>query len=106
MPFGSQSLWYTMLNISVFPRRISSTLRFSSFSKKPLPLVTRYPRLGRQSSRRYATSTTLQSHEEPLCLGADLKGESGRIYRIEEVLSDRRKPLLCVYRARYGSFNN
>ncbi|PTU22237.1 hypothetical protein P175DRAFT_0514365 [Aspergillus ochraceoroseus IBT 24754] len=44
--------------------------------------------------------TTLQSHEEPLHLGAQFKGDSGRIYRIEEVLADRRKPLLCVYRAR------
>ncbi|OJJ42240.1 hypothetical protein ASPZODRAFT_155450 [Penicilliopsis zonata CBS 506.65] len=45
-------------------------------------------------------STTLQSHEEPLTLGTRLKGDSGRMYRIEEVLADRRKPLLCVYRAR------
>ncbi|EER45640.1 conserved hypothetical protein [Histoplasma capsulatum var. duboisii H88] len=50
-------------------------------------------------------STTLQSHKEPLPLGARLKGDSGRIYRIEEVLTDRRKPLLCVYRARTDEEN-
>lgn len=93
-----------MLNNSVLTRGVLSTRSFSS-STKPLPLVSRYPRLGRQFSRRYAMSTTLQSHEEPLHLGAQFKGESGRIYKIEEVLADRRKPLLCVYRARYGPFN-
>ncbi|EER39169.1 conserved hypothetical protein [Histoplasma capsulatum H143] len=45
-------------------------------------------------------STTSQSHEGPLSLGTRLKGDSGQMYRIEEVLTDRRKPLLCVYRAR------
>ncbi|KAJ5594715.1 uncharacterized protein N7459_000923 [Penicillium hispanicum] len=44
-------------------------------------------------------STAVQSHEEPFPLGAQLKGDSGRTYRIEEILADRRKPLLCVYRA-------
>lgn len=84
--------------ISCFPSLLPS------LPTKPLPLVTRYPGLGRQFSRRYAMSTTLQSHKEPLSLGTRLKGDSGRIYRIEDVLTDRRKPLLCVYRARYRSF--
>lgn len=94
-----------MLIYTVLTRGISFSPFSSSLPTKTLPLVSRYPRLGRQFSRRYAMSTTLQSHEEPLPLGARLKGDSGRIYRIEEVLADRRKPLLCVYRARYGSFN-
>lgn len=95
-----------MLNNTVLTRGILSTLSLSSsLSKKPLPLVSRYPCIGRQGSRRYAMSTTLPSHEEPLPPGERLKGDSGRIYKIEEVLADRRKPLLCVYRARYGSFN-
>lgn len=71
---------------------------------KPLPLVSRCPDLGRRFSRRYAMSTTSQSHEEPLSRGTQLKGEPGRMYSIEEVPTDRRKPLICVYRARYGSF--
>ncbi|KAI1459755.1 kinase-like protein [Annulohypoxylon moriforme] len=37
---------------------------------------------------------------EPFTPGTLLKGDSGRVYEIEEVLSDRRNPLLCVYRAR------
>ena len=50
-------------------------------------------------------STALQSHDEPLPLGTQLKGDSGRTYGIEELLADRRKPLLCVYRARYGFYD-
>lgn len=71
---------------------------------KPLSLVSRYPGLDRRFSRQYAMSTTSHSHEGPLSLSTLLKGDSGWMYRIEEVLTDRRKPLLCVYRARYGSF--
>ncbi|KAI9668500.1 MAG: hypothetical protein M1829_005378 [Trizodia sp. TS-e1964] len=36
---------------------------------------------------------------EPLKPGATLCGQSGRTYTIKEVLAERRKPLLCVYRA-------
>lgn len=50
--------------------------------------------------------TTWQSYEEPLGPGPRLKGNSGKIYRIEEILPDRRKPLLCVYRTLYGPFND
>lgn len=39
-------------------------------------------------------------NNEPLSLGTMLKSDSGQTYKIEEVLADRRKPLLCVYRAR------
>ncbi|KFZ11097.1 hypothetical protein V502_07751 [Pseudogymnoascus sp. VKM F-4520 (FW-2644)] len=36
---------------------------------------------------------------EPFTQGATLCGQSGRTYTIQEVLTERRKPLLCVYRA-------
>ncbi|OTA65185.1 kinase-like protein [Hypoxylon sp. EC38] len=41
-------------------------------------------------------------NEEPFVPGALLEGDSGRVYEIEEVLSERRNPLLCVYRVRAG----
>ncbi|KAH6854076.1 kinase-like domain-containing protein [Chaetomium sp. MPI-CAGE-AT-0009] len=31
--------------------------------------------------------------------GSTLQGNSGRVYKIEQILSQRREPLLCVYRA-------
>jgi len=46
---------------------------------------------------------------EPLTPGATLCGQSGRTYTIQEMLAERREPLLCVYRARYDPnliFNN
>ncbi|KAI3322807.1 kinase-like protein [Xylariaceae sp. AK1471] len=45
-------------------------------------------------------STTSHFNEEPFAPGTLLKGDSGQVYEIEETLSDRRNPLLCVYRAR------
>ncbi|KAJ9371136.1 hypothetical protein DTO282F9_7322 [Paecilomyces variotii] len=44
-------------------------------------------------------SPTSQFSKEPLTLGTMLRSDSGRTYKIEEVLADRRNPLLCVYRA-------
>jgi hypothetical protein len=38
---------------------------------------------------------------EPLPVGASLRGDSGRVYTVSKILADRRKPLLCVYQARY-----
>ncbi|KAI0378640.1 kinase-like domain-containing protein [Hypomontagnella monticulosa] len=38
---------------------------------------------------------------EPFLVGETLHGKSGRQYSIQEILSERRDPLLCVYRA-YG----
>jgi len=52
-------------------------------------------------SRRTLSSQLLKMADEPLTPGAKLCGQSGRTYTIEEVLAERRKPLLCVYRARY-----
>ncbi|KAI9930660.1 hypothetical protein ASPWEDRAFT_171284 [Aspergillus wentii DTO 134E9] len=43
--------------------------------------------------------STSQVRQGPLSQGTILKSDSGHIYTIEEILADRRKPLLCVYRA-------
>ncbi|KAJ9196655.1 hypothetical protein DTO164E3_6185 [Paecilomyces variotii] len=59
----------------------------------------RVPYLGQRISQRYLMSPTSQFSKEPLTLGTMLRSDSGRTYKIEEVLADRRKPLLCVYRA-------
>ncbi|RDW65691.1 uncharacterized protein DSM5745_09430 [Aspergillus mulundensis] len=40
---------------------------------------------------------------EPFTLGTILRSHSGRTYKIEEVLSYRRNPLPCVYRASAGA---
>lgn len=81
--------------ISYFPSiQPSSLTRF-------LPSVSHASYLGRQLSQLHRMSTTLQSRNEPFSLGTMLKSDSGRTYKIEETLADRRKPLLCVYRARY-----
>jgi hypothetical protein len=42
-----------------------------------------------------------QFSKYPLALGTMLKSGSGRTYRVEEFLAERRKALLCVYCARY-----
>ncbi|OTA95773.1 hypothetical protein M434DRAFT_393416 [Hypoxylon sp. CO27-5] len=49
------------------------------------------------------TSATSRFNEEPFVPSALLEGDSGQVYEIEEVLSDRRNPLLCVYRVRAGT---
>lgn len=48
-------------------------------------------------SRRIMSSS---SKPEPFSIGAVLHGRSGRKYGIQEILSEHRDPLLCVYRAR------
>ncbi|KAI1102121.1 kinase-like protein [Jackrogersella minutella] len=45
-------------------------------------------------------SATSCFNEEPFTPGTLLEGDSGRVFEIEEILSDRRNPLLCVFRAR------
>jgi hypothetical protein len=45
-------------------------------------------------------SSMSQVNKEPLSLGTMLKSDSGQTYKVEEVLADRGKPRLCVYRAR------
>jgi hypothetical protein len=71
----------------------------SSVIPRALPSVTRIARFGRQFSQRHMMSTS-RSSNEPLALGTMLKTDYERTYKIEEILADRRKPLLCVYRAR------
>lgn len=53
------------------------------------------------SSRRSLSSRALQMAHEPLIPGITLCSQSGRTYTIQEVLAERREPLLCVYGARY-----
>ncbi|KAI4859674.1 kinase-like protein [Hypoxylon rubiginosum] len=45
-------------------------------------------------------SVTSRFNEEPFAPGTLLKGDSGQVYEIEEILSNRQNPLLSVYRAR------
>jgi hypothetical protein len=58
------------------------------------------PILDSESRNGYLMSPTSQFSKEPLTLGMMLKSDSGQTYKIEEVLADRRKSVLCVYRAR------
>jgi hypothetical protein len=59
------------------------------------------------SRRKISTEATKMNTEpktmntEPYSPGDTLFGESGRTYTIQKVLAERRKPLLCVYKARY-----
>lgn len=46
-------------------------------------------------------SSQLPVAEEPLTIGASISGQSGRTYTVQEVLSELRELVLCVYRARY-----
>ncbi|KDB31039.1 serine/threonine protein kinase [Trichophyton rubrum D6] len=47
-------------------------------------------------------SATLQANnDEPYTPGTMLRSDSGQIYKIENILVDLRKPLQCVYRARF-----
>ncbi|KAI0402009.1 kinase-like protein [Xylaria palmicola] len=47
-----------------------------------------------------ASTTSFSKGEKPFEPGTLIKGDSGQVYEIEEILSDRRNPLLCVYRAK------
>ncbi|KAI1129051.1 kinase-like domain-containing protein [Nemania abortiva] len=42
---------------------------------------------------------TQKEPEEPLQVGQTVDGDSGRTYTIEEILKERRDPVICVYRA-------
>lgn len=54
----------------------------------------------RQPVRTMSSSTKI-SPTEPCPVGTPLPGHSGRTYKVEKIVVDRRDPLLCVYRARY-----
>ncbi|KAI0201850.1 kinase-like domain-containing protein [Astrocystis sublimbata] len=81
---------------------------FKSLSTSPIRMRRVLPSfhqilLTRSQFPRSMMSTMSRSSEVPFTPGTVLKGDSGRFYEIEEVLSDRRNPLLCVYRARAES---
>ncbi|KAH6847197.1 kinase-like domain-containing protein [Chaetomium sp. MPI-CAGE-AT-0009] len=46
-----------------------------------------------------STTPASAQRADPFSIGDILQGSSGRSYNVEEILADRRKPLLCVYRA-------
>lgn len=71
-----------------------------------LPLATLGGRPQYHFSSLYRTYRTMSSGllpmtTGPLSPGTTLCAQSGRTYTIQEVLTERREPLLCVYRARY-----
>lgn len=60
-------------------------------------------RCGIATSRpgRFRTMASTSRRVDPFSVGDILYGSSGRRYTVDEILSDRRKPLRCVYRAWY-----
>ncbi|KAI1816901.1 kinase-like domain-containing protein [Poronia punctata] len=80
--------------------------RLSRYISRPPLLIHRSHILPSQTSftqshfSRNTMSTMSHLNERPIAPGTMLQGDSGRVYEIEEILSDRRDPLLCVYRAR------
>ena len=87
-----------LTTVTVFYRRLTIARVSPSAT---LILGNRPPQRPLPSSRRTISLQALQMANEPLTPGATLCGHSGRTYTIQEVLAERQKPLLCVYRARY-----
>ncbi|KAF2278015.1 kinase-like protein [Westerdykella ornata] len=54
----------------------------------------------RIASCLHKSFSILWPQSEPFSIGAALRGHSGRTYSVQEILTERRGPLLCVYRAR------
>ncbi|KAI1137442.1 kinase-like protein [Hypoxylon sp. FL0543] len=84
------------LSLSLVPRVSRTISTLPCFIRRTFPPITR-------TSLRSTMSTTPAAsrfNEEPFTPGTLLEGDSGQVYEIEELLSDRRNPLLCVYRAR------
>lgn len=74
---------------------------FEVFSRI-FPSGARAPHLsGRQTSRSNGLSTMSHLKKKILPLGTVLQSDTGRSYTIDGTLSERTKPLLSVYRARY-----
>lgn len=64
--------------------------------------MTRIACFGGKLFQQYRMSATLQANnDEPYTPGTMLRSDSGQIYKIENILVDLRKPLQCVYRARF-----
>lgn len=89
-----------LTTLTAFCRRLTIAPNFASTTGI---LGNRLPQYHVPSSRRTISSWALQMANEPLAPGAKICGQSGRTYTIQEVLAERREPLLCVYRARYDS---
>ncbi|OIW29042.1 kinase-like protein [Coniochaeta ligniaria NRRL 30616] len=67
---------------------------------KCLPSATRSFHIKQCYYRPYRTTSSLShTRTEPFPRGSVLRGQSGRTYSVKELLSERRNPLLCVYRA-------
>ncbi|KAL2176137.1 kinase-like domain-containing protein [Thermothelomyces heterothallicus CBS 202.75] len=52
-----------------------------------------------QYRNQHTMGSSRTRRSEPFLVNSTIRGDSGRIYKVEEILSERRKPLLCVYRA-------
>ncbi|KAH6719348.1 kinase-like domain-containing protein [Leptodontidium sp. MPI-SDFR-AT-0119] len=65
----------------------------------PLAALGSRPQYHFSSSHRTMSSGSLPMATAPFSPGTTLRGQSGRTYTIQEVLAERREPLLCVYRA-------
>ncbi|KAK4246834.1 kinase-like protein [Corynascus novoguineensis] len=80
--------------------RSLSILLLRTQNKPQFPFVTRTCCIKQYYHPCHRTMSSLsQTKSEPFSIGAALRGRSGRTYSIQEVLSERRDPLLCVYRA-------
>jgi hypothetical protein len=87
-----------LATVSAFCRRLTIARIFLSTT---LVVGNRRSQYHFASSRRPIFSRSLPMANQPLTHGASLCGQSGRTYTIREVLTERRNPLLFVYRARY-----
>lgn len=63
-------------------------------------MLNHHPKHNTLSFGRTVSSRAFYMANEPLKAGATLCGQSGQTYTVQEVLAERRNPLLCVYRAR------
>ncbi|KAL3420398.1 calcium/calmodulin dependent protein kinase [Phlyctema vagabunda] len=77
--------------------RRSAIVRLASSTT--LILENRHPQRHLSPLRRAISSQASKTADQPFRPGATLRGQSGRIYSIQEILAEGRKPLLCVYRA-------
>ncbi|KAI1744531.1 kinase-like protein [Xylaria scruposa] len=74
-----------------------------SISRSPLFVRTSLPPITRVSFTWSQLLSTASHPDKPFARGTLLNGSSGRVYEIQETLSERRNPLLCVYSARAGT---
>lgn len=79
-----------------------ATMPSKAFSEM-LPAVARIPRFWRRNFQRNSLSTISQAPplRESLPLSTVFQSDAGRSYKVEEIIQDRGKPLLSIYRARH-----